>query len=189
MIVHFQIAVAGPIFLASLPIILFKIFKHKKFLHLRSILVFLLIVSNYLLFDLRHSFQLSKAVLKYVSGSTESVPLDLNTMLNNRYSLITNDGIYIFGKNKFLNSFVFYLFLFTALGLIYKRYLRKTKIDSEESLFIVSFYIFLSFYCLSLIHKGWLLDHYYLPIISIPILLVAIGTKLCMNFFTDFNFA
>ena len=171
-IVHLQIAAAGPVFLLSFPLIIFFILKYKNLKHIRSFLALFLSTANYFIFDLRHNFQLSKAVYKYIYGETNAIPLDFNTIFNQRLNLLINKGIYIFQQPE-LNKAVFLLFILTALYIIFRI---KKKNDSHR-LFLLFLYLYIGFYVLSLIHKGWLLGHYYLPFLSFPLFLVVLGTK------------
>ncbi len=172
-IIHLQIAVAGPIFILSFPLAVWVIWRNRSFMHLRSFSALFIATANYFLFDLRHNFQLSKAVYKYIFGKTSAIPLDLKTTFSQRLNLLINKGIYLFDY-PLVNKAVFFLFLFTAVFIIFK--VKKKKVS--HWLFLLFLYFYIGFYALSLLHKGWLLGHYFLPVLSFPIFLVVLGMRI-----------
>ncbi|GIW62793.1 MAG: hypothetical protein KatS3mg090_0619 [Patescibacteria group bacterium] len=176
LMIHLQIATAGPFLISSLFIIIFKIIKNRSFSHLKSLLAIPLTTITYLLFDLRHNFQLSKSLLTYIKGTTNAIPLDTQTVILNRLNIMSNEGIDFF-NSYYLNFIILILFLLTAIILILKLK-NKNKLKTQEQVFLLTFYFYITFYFFSILHKGWLLYHYFLPTMSLPIFLLSVGTTL-----------
>lgn len=173
--IQFQIAVAIPLLIASLPLVFYFIFKKKVFIHIRSILSILVFISSYIVFDLRHKFQLLSSILKYVTGKTNVIPLDTKIVIKQRLSLMSTRLVLF--QNKTINFMIFIIILFTVFYILILNKKGK-KLQKNERLFVLGVYFYISFYIISIVHKGWLLGHYYLPILAIPIMLTGVGSNI-----------
>ena len=90
--------------------------------------------------------------------------------VSDRFGRILGPGLGFFaGKYGHFNRYL----LYAVLGLLIFMRRRVEDWSQARTIFIVGLYYFVGFYLLSFIHSGSVLLHYYLPFISIPLLLFA----------------
>lgn len=101
MIVQFQMAIGIPFFILSLILVSAKIFKTKRYLYLSALLVFFFTFTPFILFEFRHSFEQSRAVLNFLLTSRGK--MDIVSILSSRLSFMVTNGVYLFYGNTVLS--------------------------------------------------------------------------------------
>lgn len=167
LLVQFEMAIGLPMLLLSSCAVVTGILKNKKYAHLLSFLILLIPLSTFLLFDIRHDFAQVKSVLRYFSGETKYEKMDWFTMIVHRLDLMFIGALQLFnGKFGILNVLVsFYLVLFSFTKL-------KTLKAHYKRIYLSFLYFYVGFFVLSLLHNGWLLNFYWLPLQSLVYLIV-----------------
>ena len=95
LIIQFQIAFGGPLLILSSILILWNIFKSKKFTHIFSYFILLIPASTYILFDLRHNFSHFRAIF-LAPPNPYIEKLDFFTMLMQRADMVLSSGLHFF---------------------------------------------------------------------------------------------
>lgn len=181
LIFQFQIAVGGPIIILSTLLFIYKIIKNKKYSHLLGLFIVLIPLSTFIVFDLRHNFMQTSAILNHFNGTEKYYSMSFMDKLFNRLTTMVNSGIGL-TRNEF--SFLNIIASYLLTVMIYYS-LSKKKLIEEYLLFI---YIYVGFYVLSLLHQSTILVHYFLPLIPLPIIIFStlnkyLGKKIFYSFY------
>lgn len=172
MAIQFQVAFGGPILVLSLPYIVFKIIKSKKFSHLLVLGVIALPLSTFLVFDLRNNWLQTRSLIKYLTADKGDYQLALLPFLKERFwGFFTGATYFVSAKNQVLAGL-------SALFLIYFGWLAyKAKRFWHEFKFFAWLYV--GFWIITIPFKGTLWAYYYQPFVGVSPLLLASGYKLC----------
>jgi hypothetical protein len=168
LITQFQLAIGIPLAIISAITILVMSIKTKRYLLLSAILIYLLPLSTFILFELRHDWIMTKSAYKYVfqdklAGEYTSV----FSLLADRLSLMTGGGLGLFRNFKEMYSRIgfFLLAIMVATQLRQRKYVLP---------YISIIIIYCGFHSLTAINKtGGMLYQYYMPFFPITLLVVA----------------
>lgn len=168
LLIQFQMAIGVPLLILATGIDLFFIVKNKRYNHLLSFIILLIPLASFFLFELRHNFGQTQAVIKYISGNGKYGGMDLISSLSHRLHLATIVGLHFFkGKMEIFNiipSYILAFFLFYSI---------KKKNQPERNKYLLFAYLYIGYYVLSLLHNGWVLKHYWFPLISLIFMIFA----------------
>ncbi len=166
LIIQFQMAVGIPFVLLSTVLIAYKIFTTRKYAHFLCFLVLFGALGNFFIFELRHGFNMTRAILNYTRPDVGGEIFNYSSQINNRIERF-------FDLQLFTNvpgSLVGFVFAFTGLLTFW---FWKEKPKFRLVIFLLIFYqigyIFLTF-----VNKGVVLEHQYLPTLALTDLLFAI---------------
>lgn len=179
LITQFQIGIGIPLALLSATAITCFSIKEKKYFTLIAILTYLLPMSTFILFELRHDWIMTKSMFKYVfqdklSGEYASV----FSLFLDRFSLMTGGGLGLFRNFKEVYSRIGFFILAGMIGmqLQHKKY---------RPVYLSAIFLYCGYHSLTAINKtGGMLYQYYMPFFPIVFLLVAssITSKLKLLF-------
>jgi len=170
LMIQFQMAFGVPILILFLLLIFYSIIKNKKLKHFLVLPVIFIPLSSFIIFDLRHNFLQTNAVIKYVLGieSPGAVQSNFFTLLSIRFKEMTFDTFgMIASQNKLFTSMV----LVVVLISLYKMY-KNNKFTIANPNFLI-IYLFLGFWVISLIFKGPMWSYYYWPFLPLLAILFA----------------
>lgn len=172
LLIQFQVAFGMPILILSTLLIFYTIFKQKLLTHLTAFLVLLLPLSTYIVFDLRHDFLETKAMLTYLSGKSGAVDnFTPHAMLMNRVEGFINTLATIPSPNTLLTILILTFFTF----LLYKGIKNKTTTQGKSTLLF--FYLFFGYWIFAFIFKGVIWNYYTWPFLPLTVLLISSGWK------------
>lgn len=169
-LVQFEMMVGVPLLVLSLLVCLFIWKKYKKTVHVLAWTVLVVPLSSFVIFDIRHQFLQLHSLWDYVTGRIDQFPSHkpFSTILTQKVDLIshTDLGVFVFGKFESLNV----LTLMSFVSVFAQEKVRKIKAFRVFCLF--AFY-FLGFFLLTFVLKDTLLNHYFYPLMVIPIMVFA----------------
>jgi 4-amino-4-deoxy-L-arabinose transferase-like glycosyltransferase len=181
LIIQFELAIGIPFFILSVFYLLIALIRSKHKKHLFALLLVVIPLLNYIVFDLRHQFLLTNSVLRYLSPeSGDSIRYNYLFMLYDRTKLmITN--IEILRADPFYRNAVMGLIFIFFLMVQFKN----NKYRKVYSLFL---YFYVGFFALTLINKGPVLYFYMFPLFPFVFLIFSsfITSKYSKMFFVIF---
>ncbi len=95
LLVQFQMAFAVPIAIIWFPIFMYNVFKSKSYKQLFALLLFVLPLLSFILFELRHDFLQTRSVLSYLQLETSGDSTVLQRVLQ-RFRSAFGDGVNIY---------------------------------------------------------------------------------------------
>lgn len=162
-IIQFQSAFGGPILLLSVLYLIPYFVKRKKILHLSSLMILLIPLSTYILFDLKHQFLQLNSLLGYLLSGKESYGSPFLLILAKRSLEMTTKGFQLL-PNSF-SWFTPVCVAYIAYWFISKKYSKKIIIP-----YLFFLYLYAGYWIITLGYKGVLWNYYYLPFLSIIII-------------------
>lgn len=169
-IIQFQMAIGLPLLLLTGLYSGYIILKNKKYLHILLFLLLLLPFSTYLVFELRHNFQQTTAILNMLQGQNSGPFVPYLDRIGNRWEHMTS-GIYfsqVWSFSLILNNIIACIF---AVFLYMRLFIKENRKDKKRLVFALLLYFYVGFYLLSLFLNGRLLYHYTFPLIPLTFLL------------------
>lgn len=162
--VQFEMAIGIPFALLSFGYVLYKTIKWKKYIHLLTFLIIPLTQLNFIIFDLRHDFLISKLVYHFLTSAGRD-KLHI-------FSMIWQRIIYLMSTVEFsrinvwnINTIIM-IVIFVAIFL----QIRAEKNVQTYALFL---YFYLGFFVLSMANAGGLLYFYVYPLFPLVFLIFA----------------
>lgn len=156
LIVQFQIAFGAPLLILTSLWIFYITIRHKSYHHLFCFSILLLPFSTYIVFDLRHHFSHFRALfLPTPNPYLEKV--SFISMIMERIEAVTGKGLHFFREPLTSLNFLMGLLITFIVYFIYKSRNNKTYMW-------MFLYYFLGYYLLSLLHNGWLMYFYWMPL-------------------------
>ena len=136
--------------------------------HILAFLIVLLPLSTFILFDIKHQFIQSKAVLSYISGreNTGKVDSKFIDLVDDRVRRAFADVPHFITGGKW---FLMIPFLFLISGAIGKILGKKDK--NEKSIYGLFLYFYFGYWFLTLFFKGQIWGYYYWPFLSVMVIL------------------
>lgn len=153
--IQFQMAFGIPFAILSFFYALFWTHRKKKLPHMLIFVLLILPVSNYILFDLRHEFLVSKKIMEFVSP-VKSYPTEtyqqlfferIDKMVSGEFLRV---GVW---NSNYILSGIFLLLL-----------LLQVKDKKNKQIYLSFLYFYTGYFLLSLINKGYLLYFYVYPL-------------------------
>lgn len=163
--IQFQIAFAGPIlFLVTLHV-LYLTFKKRRYMYLLSYLVLLIPLSTYILFEVRHQFLQTKAIIDFVTSSHQDAITASTNRFQNRFEGIIHSLVIAPYASQLVTLTVIFVFGLTAWNLY-----RNNKTKSRDIYFLFG-YLFAGYWLISFLFKGIVWGYYYWPFLPVTIIL------------------
>ncbi|MBU0576527.1 hypothetical protein KJ654_02600 [Patescibacteria group bacterium] len=167
LLVQFQMAFAVPLAMILFPIFIYRLAKTKQLKQIPSALTFLIPLSTFLLFDLRHDFLQIRSAISYITyPGNEDAGILLRVL--DRIKLLFLDGVNIFGLNKYLSLLVISIFLFLGFKT------KKQEVKLSIKLFI---YLYVGWWITTVVFSGTVWLYYFSPFFGILFFLIAIVTN------------
>lgn len=167
-IIQFQMAFGVPILFFTVVYLIYYLLKKKRPFHLSALLVLLIPLSSFLLFDLRNHFLQLRSVINYLWGPQThgKLSLDFLQLAVIRIKEIVTDGLGSITQN---NISITILLLLTLVFVIFQRLQRKN--EKSNDVYFLFVYFYLGFWMLTVFFKGPVWNYYYLPFIPLLILI------------------
>lgn len=191
LMIQFQMAFAVPILVLFIPLVLFLIIKNRKFVHILSLLIILIPLSTFILFDLKHQFLQTKSVMNYITGkeNTGKVDKKLDDIIRTRIRSTYTDGVGFVTKN---NNWMLYLLvipLFYSLVVSFKN----KKLYNKRLFLLLILYFYFGYWIMTIGYRGMMWGYYYWPFLGLVALTLAstydfIDKRLFIIIFIIFSF-
>jgi hypothetical protein len=164
-IIQFQLADGLPFLILTTIYVLYLIIRHKKYFHLFNFALFALPFSTFFLFDIRHGFEQTHAIINSFSSHSTIPATPYVDRINNRWDSMTKniyfaDGNYS-GLINGMISFILLIFLYTRF------FKNNNKTDHNNKTYALVLYFYIGFYVISVFFNGILLYHYTFPLIPL----------------------
>lgn len=159
---QFNIGNGIPFFMLSVPLILLVILKNKLWKQLGAFLIVPVLFVNFILFDVKHNFQMTKALFSAGSSTTFFVAIDfwIKNRIENTISLQLFEKS---GDHMLLLYVIFALIVFFSIKEI------RNKKSKHRNLYGLFLYYYLGYMALSFLNRGVLLYHYIYLLIPLTI--------------------
>lgn len=168
--IQFQIAVGGPMLVFLVMWNIYQLKQRAPISHLISILLIPLTLFTYIAYDIRHDWQLSKALITHFTNPKLVIIPSWVSTFNQRLRVVLLDAF------RPANELLEYNLLFTiltSLG-IYELFSKAKQSTTIKKLTLLCIYFLVTYFLVSLFHRGWILTHYFSPLVSIYMLLVVL---------------
>lgn len=162
MIIQFQMAIGIPFFILSFLYIFFLAIKSNKKSHLLSFLLIFFTIGNFIIFDLRHEFLLSKQVLKFITSGSKEYFL-IFQMLEQRFRFLVGGAEILRADSGNINYILFsvlMIFLFFQI-----------KDNKYKKIYFSFLYFYFGYLIVSNLNGGGLLYFYLFPLFPIVFLI------------------
>ncbi|MEX2007790.1 MAG: hypothetical protein WD992_03380 [Candidatus Levyibacteriota bacterium] len=160
-IIQFQMAIGVPLFILSIVCIIFISVRRRKIAPLAVYLLIFACLSNFLIFDLRHDFLLSKITLRFLTSAGRDNPNFL-ALFYQRLKVMTTGVEFIRVDPGYRNMIVFAIFM---IGIFFQIKDRKYK-----KIYLSFLYFYFGYLLVSILNSGVLLYFYFFPIFPLAFL-------------------
>jgi hypothetical protein len=170
-VIQFQMAFGVPVLVLFVPFLFYLIIRNKKFLHIFSLLILLIPLSTFILFDLKHQFLQTKSVMNYLTGKENTGKLDrkIGDLFRERINSIVHIGPSFIAKD---NSILFYIVL-AMLGFSLFKLFKEKKEKDTRLFFLLFIYFYVGYWLMTVLYKGTIWGYYYWPFLGLSALFFA----------------
>lgn len=160
--IQFSLSNGIPYVICSVLAIIWLIVKTRKWRHLFALLIIPLMLSNFIIFDIRHQHILLNNLKDFVLPFQNNQLFDYTSIVSNRIKLMFTGVELLHNDVGYRNAGLFAIFLI----FIYVQ--RK---DKKYPLIYVSFlYFYIGFFITSMVNKGFMLYFHFFPIFPLVFL-------------------
>lgn len=146
-------------------LVLYTIFKIKKYYYVFSYLILFIPLITYVIFEVRHNFLQIRALISFIFVSNPYVEeIGLVSLISNRF-------IHFMGRLNLLQSdhlTIGIIFIFIFMFILYKSIKLPSKDKKKKFLLLFYFYYF-AFWVVSVVFKGFVWDFYTLGFLPIAV--------------------
>jgi hypothetical protein len=167
MIIQFQMAFGVPILILTTVYVAYKTYKAKKLFHMLSLLILVIPLSTFILFDLRHQFLQLNSVKMYLLVHHNGI--SLNDFLVNRIQGVFL-GLYLLPRDPWIHTAV--LALFAGLFMFEQREKAKNK-KPPFFFYFLFFFLYFGYWIVTLLYRSVIWDYYYWPFLSMSVIVFA----------------
>lgn len=158
MILQLNVGVGIPILILSVLMSLILISRNRNWKHLIFLFLLPVMLSNFIIFDLRHENLLSKSAYEFWQFQKSWTPTSLEFLLRNRLESTLHLQFY-YSENFYLALFIFLaVFISSVREIISKK--RRTE-------YLIMIYFYLGYMLLSFTNKGVILSHFIYLLVGI----------------------
>lgn len=152
MIIQLNVGVGIPMLILSLLLIVYLIIKNKLWKHLFAFALIPLFLANFIIFDVRHNFLLSKSAYEFSQFQRIWTPVSTDFWIRNRIESTVHLQI-VESLNYFLILPIFLSVLFFSI--------REIKTSKKyKTVYFLFLYYYLGYMLLSFANKGVILGHF-----------------------------
>jgi len=162
MIFQLNIGVGMPLFILSGLLCLYLVIRRKSWKHLSVFLLIPVLLSNFIIFDLRHDFFMTKSAIVYSEFQRTWKPLSTGFFLKNRIET-TVDLHIIQTQNPLVVNFIFFSVILFSIFQI-----RKSRKD--RTIYLLILYYYFGYMLLTFANKGVILMHFVYFLIPLTVL-------------------
>ncbi|OGK20845.1 hypothetical protein A2866_04920 [Candidatus Roizmanbacteria bacterium RIFCSPHIGHO2_01_FULL_39_8] len=165
MLLQFEIALGLPLLLLSTLAAAILVIRKKKYIHFVGFAVLLLFFLTFLVSDLRHNFLQFRSLIAYAKGARDGKPIPLILSLKDRLEGLSTVGLnFVRSPLHKFNLVVFIFMTYCFYGIFKKK-------DRKRSSYLIFLYFYIGYYALTLLHGGFLIMFWWLPMSVLPILI------------------
>jgi hypothetical protein len=172
MLIQFEIAVGIPFTILSIIWASYTMLKHKQLKHFFAFLIILIPTSTFIVYNFKYHFPYFVAVIDHFSGKISSDFLSLPDRVNNRIEVMTKSALWFFKGPMGNLNILMALFVTAVVARVFSGKEKQYKVVAG---FFVYFYV--GYFLLSFMHSGWVLTHYFMPLMTLPFFIFAISYK------------
>lgn len=165
LLIQFEVAFGGPILVLTIIYLIPYLYKQKKLSHFLSILILLIPLSSYILFDIRHNFLQLHSVISHVGISAGDHKLNLYEMFQTRFEGLVKSLFAFTNQQLWLSVLADLFFVYVLI----KVYINK-KIKHRQFYFLFT-YFYLGYWPLSFYINGYVLTYHVLPFLPIALII------------------
>ncbi len=158
-IIQFQMAIGIPLVILSTLFIFYLIIRHKNYWHTLAFLIIPLCLANFIIFEFRHNFNMTKAIVYYAMPNSNGIFFDYSSQIDNRIERLMDLRLLPLAPGHFL-GFLFAIVLF----LTYKTFNQKS---ANRKFYPLVIYYFVGYTLLTFVNKGIVLEHQFFPILAL----------------------
>lgn len=155
MLIQFQMAIGIPFIILSFFYILFINLRSGKKIHILTFGLIFIAISNFIIFDLRHDFILSKVTTRFLTSATRDSP-NILSMLEQRINYMTGGVEFVRPDPGNINLTIFIIF---AILFFYQ-----IKDNKYRNIYLSFLYFYGGYLVLSNLNSGGLLYFYLFPL-------------------------
>lgn len=152
MIIQLNVGVGIPILMLTGLLIVFLIYKNKSWKHLFAFFLLPFLLSNFIIFDIRHDYLLTKSAYAFWQFQKTWNPLPVDFWIKNRLETMIDLRISQ-GQNFYLTALIFGIVVYYTL-----KEIKKAKKYSTVYLLIIYYYF--GYMLLTFTNKGVILSHF-----------------------------
>lgn len=164
LIIQFQMAFGIPVLFLTVLYLMVYLYKKNKLIHLLSLIILVIPLSTFIIFDLRHDFIQSRSVLDYLRRPESQSKIVLLPFLITRFK-----GFYLEGIN-FLKHKYWFIALITSSFTLWFSYVFYRKNRTGNLLYGLFLYFYVGFWIITLLFKGTIWGYYYWPFLPFTII-------------------
>lgn len=154
-LIQFQMAIGIPFFILSFFYALFITLRARKSFHLLIYTLILFAISNFIIFDLRHDFLLSKVSIQFLTSASRDNP-NLLSMFEQRIRFMIGGVEFLRADPGYRNLFIF------MIGAILVFF--QIKDNKFKKIYLSFIYFYIGYLLLSNLNAGGLLYFYLFPL-------------------------
>jgi len=169
LLIQFQIGIGIPYVILSSLLIIYHAFKNKKRAHLLILLLIPLFLGNFIIFDLRHDFTLTRGIQFFFLAHEREQQISYLSMARDNLRLIVT-GAEILRANPININFNLRIPI-TIIFAIFTWLQIKNNLHQKK--YLIFLYLYLGYFILSFANKGFILYFYLYPQFSLVFLVFA----------------
>lgn len=168
MLVQFEIAVGVPLAILSCVALIYHIVRGKQWKHVVGFFALAPFAATFLLIELKYNFLQFRSFASYLHGARDNAAhTPFMHSLIDRVRNIGTHGVNIMQEPLHAANIILFALL---LGAIYISFKRK---ESSKEIYGAFLYFYIGYYILTLLHGGYLIKFWWLPLSILPIMMIA----------------
>ena len=166
MMVQFEIALGVPLALLTVVASTIVIFRKKAFTHYATYLILIPFAATFLIIEFKYNFLQTQSFLSYLQGARDGgATMPFIVSFIDRLRNVGTHGVNIIAHPLHTLNFIYFAVLLSSIILsqIHK--------DSNRIIYKEFLYFYFGFYVLTMIHGGFLIMFWWLPMSMFPIMM------------------
>jgi hypothetical protein len=171
-LIQFEIAFGLPMLILSLLYLIPYLYKRKKLLHFFSIIILVVPLSTYVLFDIRHNFLQLHSIINHFGISAGDHRLTPIEMFQTRINGLVSSLFALANQQLWISIIMDVIYAFILI----KVYLKKN--FKNRQFYFLFTYFYLGYWPLSLYINGYVLTYHVLPFLPVALIILTSGYRL-----------
>ncbi len=167
LLVQFEIALGVPLAILSVSSLLVMILRKRLFTHILGFAMLMPFAATFLIIELKYNFLQFRSFYEYIHGARDGgASTPFMASLADRVFNIGTHAVNIIQEPLHTLNFIFFALLLASIVVsLYKR-------DKNRYVYISFLFLYFGFYALTMVHGGFLIMFWWLPMSVLPIMLV-----------------
>lgn len=169
--IQFQMAFAGPMLVLSAPLIFYAIYKRRSYKDIVAYGFLVIPLSTFIVFDLRHDFLQTRAVISYLSGGENAV------RIKESYSQFVATRLTTGMLYESIAQVVGYvgITVLATWAIIVLGYIKAS--GKQRDVYHLFLYLFIGFWIITLPYKGTMWGYYTWPFVGLTAGMIALALQ------------